>query len=101
MAGVTDNKGTIDTAAGGGVPGMVMVSFPAAGVVAGFDYNTPSLLSTVSVPGCDFLHTYYDVGALASGVWNEQRRHRRAVVDGAQGDAPGFEGILPNGTTVD
>lgn len=59
VAGITNNKGACDPSAGGGVPSLVLVSYPAAGLVAGFDAQAPTLLSTVSVPGCDFLATYY------------------------------------------
>jgi len=61
-AGVTNNKGIIDPVfnGSGGVPSLVLVSYPSAGVVGIFDYNSPALFGTVSVPGCDLLTGYYD-----------------------------------------
>jgi len=60
--GATNNKGIIDPVfnQSGGVPSLVMVSFPATGIVGVYDYNTPSLFGVVSVPGCDILTSYYD-----------------------------------------
>jgi hypothetical protein len=61
-AGITNNKGIIDPSFNGSAsfPSMVLVAIPSQGVVAGFDYNSPALFSTVSVPGCDILAGYYD-----------------------------------------
>jgi hypothetical protein len=36
------------------------VAYPSAGIVRGFDYNSTALISQATVPGCDFLHAYYD-----------------------------------------
>ena len=55
-----NNKGLADPSAGGGIPSVVLVSYPSAGVVAAFDYASPFVHGTVSVPGCDFMHAYYD-----------------------------------------
>jgi hypothetical protein len=57
---VGNNKAAADPAVGGGAPSVVLVSYPSAGVVAAFAYDSPILLGSASVPGCDFLHSYYD-----------------------------------------
>ncbi len=60
VVGVTNNKGVVDPTIGGGAPSVVLVAYPGSGKVVSFDYNTPAILGSASVPGCDFLHTYYD-----------------------------------------
>ena len=44
---------------GGSVPSVLLVSYPAAGRVAAYDLNTPTLLGTVQVSG-SLLYSYYD-----------------------------------------
>lgn len=55
-----NNKGVADQSLGGGTPGISLVSYPAAGIVVAFDFDSTAILGSTSVPGCDFLHTYYD-----------------------------------------
>lgn len=57
---VGNNKAAADPAVGGGVPSVVLVSYPAAGIVAAFDYVSPIVRGSASIPGCDFLQAYYD-----------------------------------------
>lgn len=60
-AGITNNKAACDPNNGGGVPSIVLVSYPSVGRVASFSYAIGgTLLSTTQVPGCDFLQSYYD-----------------------------------------
>jgi hypothetical protein len=60
-AGITNNKSACDPNVGGGVPSIVLVSYPSVGRVASFSYSIGgTLLSTTQVPGCDFLQSYYD-----------------------------------------
>lgn len=60
--GINNNKGIVDPVftGSGATPSVVLVSFPAAGVVAAFDYGSPTLFTSISVPGADQLVTYYD-----------------------------------------
>jgi len=60
--GVSNNKGLVDPIFNGSasVPSLVLVSFPGSGLVGAFDYNSPALFGTVSVPGGDILTSYYD-----------------------------------------
>jgi hypothetical protein len=60
--GVTNNKSIVDPVfnGSGSVPSLVLCAFPAQGTVGIFDYNSPALFGTVSVPGCDLLVGYYD-----------------------------------------
>ena len=62
LAGITNNKSVIDPVfnGSGSLPSLVLVSYPGSGTVGIFDYNSPALFGTVSVPGCDFLVGYYD-----------------------------------------
>ena len=60
VVGITNNKGVIDPATGGGAPTVVLVSYPATGVVVAWDYNGTAPYGSVSAPGCDFLQGYYD-----------------------------------------
>jgi len=61
-AGVTNNKSIIDPVfnGSGSVPSLVLCAFPGQGTVGIFDYSSPALFGTVSVPGCDLLVGYYD-----------------------------------------
>lgn len=54
MAG--SGKGVADQ----GIPANLLVSYPSEGVVASYDGTNGGLLATVSVPGCDLLHSWYD-----------------------------------------
>ena len=58
--GVNLNKGLADPSVGLGSPTFVLVSYPSAGLVGVWDYQSPSLRSMASVPGCDFMQSYYD-----------------------------------------
>jgi DNA-binding beta-propeller fold protein YncE len=59
--GNNNNKALADPAQGGGIPSVVLVSYPAAGLVVTFTYGSGGIvLSSASVPGCDFLQSYYD-----------------------------------------
>jgi DNA-binding beta-propeller fold protein YncE len=58
--GINNSKGLNDPAAGAGVPTFVIVSYPSLGLVGVWDYRSPVLRSTASVPGCDILQSYYD-----------------------------------------
>jgi hypothetical protein len=60
VAGVTNNKGVIDPSIGGGLPSVVVVSYPSAGKCVAYDYNSTAMFSEVTIPGCEFLQTYYD-----------------------------------------
>jgi hypothetical protein len=60
VVGITNNKGVIDPAVGGGIPSVVVVSYPSVGLCVAYDYNSPALFTQVDVPGCDFLQSYYD-----------------------------------------
>ncbi len=61
VAGLTNNKAACDPAAGGGVPSVIIASYPSAGRVASFSYTLGNtFLSSTAVPGCDFLQSYYD-----------------------------------------
>jgi len=58
--GVNLNKAVVEPTTGGGIPTFVLVSYPSAGLVGVWDYSGPALRSTASVPGCDFMESYYD-----------------------------------------
>ncbi|MSR75923.1 MAG: hypothetical protein EXS14_10695 [Planctomycetes bacterium] len=61
VAGLSNNKFACDPSGGGGVPSVILVSYPSAGRVASFSYTVGNtLLSSTTVPGCDFLQSYYD-----------------------------------------
>ena len=60
VVGLTANKGVIDPSVGGGVPSVVVVSYPAQGKCVAYDYNSTAMFSEVSIPGCEFLQSYYD-----------------------------------------
>jgi hypothetical protein len=57
---VGNNKAAADPSVGNGIPSVVLVSYPSAGVVAAFAYDSPILLGSASIPGCDFMQSYYD-----------------------------------------
>ncbi|MAB87923.1 MAG: hypothetical protein CMJ90_00495 [Planctomycetes bacterium] len=58
--GTNNNKALCDPALGLGAPTFVLVSYPSAGLVGVWNYGNPSLRSTASIPGCDFMEAYYD-----------------------------------------
>ncbi|MAG59051.1 MAG: hypothetical protein CMJ83_22415 [Planctomycetes bacterium] len=58
--GPSNVKGLCDPAAGLGSPTFVIVAYASLGQVGVWDYQQPILRSTASVPGCDFLQSYYD-----------------------------------------
>ncbi|NRA96567.1 MAG: hypothetical protein HRU14_10210 [Planctomycetes bacterium] len=58
--GVNNNKALCDPGLGLGLPTFVLVSYPSAGLVGVWNYSNPSLRSTASIPGCDFMEAYYD-----------------------------------------
>ena len=60
LVGTPINKRFADIGLGGGVPSVLVVSYPALGKCVAYDYNSPAFFSEVSVPGCDFLQAYYD-----------------------------------------
>jgi hypothetical protein len=60
VVGITNNKGAIDPTVGGGIPSVIVVSYPSLGKCVAYDYNSPAFFSEVTVPGCDFLQAYYD-----------------------------------------
>lgn len=60
VIGLTDDKGVCDPSIGNGVPSVVLVSYPAAGIVASFNAAAPQAIASASVPGCDFLQSFYD-----------------------------------------
>ena len=59
--GNNNNKALADPAFGGGIPSVVLVSYPSVGLVASFTFGSGgTFLGSSSVPGCDFMQTYYD-----------------------------------------
>jgi hypothetical protein len=58
--GINNNKLVIDPSAGGGAAGAVLVSWPSIGTVVAYERTTGAQLGTVNIPGCSFMHTYYD-----------------------------------------
>ena len=60
VVGTPINKRFCDIGLGGGVPSVLVVSYPAPREVRGLRLQQPRVLREVIVPGCDFLQAYYD-----------------------------------------
>ncbi len=56
-----NNKALADPAFGMGIPSVVLVSYPSVGLVASFTFGSGgTFLAQASVPGCDFMQSYFD-----------------------------------------
>lgn len=58
--GINNNKALIDPSVGAGVLGAILVSWPSIGTVVAYERMTGAQVGTVNIPGCSFMHTYYD-----------------------------------------
>jgi hypothetical protein len=60
VAGLTNNKTACDVSVGAGIPSVLVASYPGLGKCVAYDYNSTALFTETSIPGCDFLQSYYD-----------------------------------------